>query len=70
MALRDELMRGIASLPDDTLEDVVRYLDRVSGVVTAECEAAYARAVAYMRQGLSLHMDQKSLTRDQLHERR
>ncbi len=70
MALRDELMRRLASLPEDTLEDVDRYLDRVAGVSTAEYEAAYARAVAYMHEGLVLHMDQGRLTREQLHERR
>ena len=63
-------MRRIASLPEDTLEDVERYLDRVAGVSTAEYAAAYARAVAYMREGLLLHMDQGRLTREQLHERR
>lgn len=70
MALRGESMRRIARLPEDTLEDVERYLDRVSGVSTAEYEAAYAQAVAYMHEGLLLHMDQGRLTREQLHERR
>ncbi len=63
-------MRRIASLPDDTLEDVERYLDRVAGGATAEYEAAYARAVTYMHEGLLLHMDHGRLTRTQLHERR
>lgn len=70
MALRDELMRRIASLPEDTLEDVERYLDRLSGGETAEYEVAHAQAVAHMKQGLPLHMDSGRLTREQLHERR
>ncbi len=70
MALRDELMQRIASLPEDTMEDVERYLDRVAGVSTAEYEAAYTRAVADMREGLLLHLDHGRLTREQLHERR
>ena len=70
MALRDELMRRIARLPEDTLEDVERYLDRVAGISTSEYEAAYPRAVAYMHEGLLLHMDQGRLTQKQLHERR
>lgn len=32
LALRDELMRRVASLPEETLEDVQRYLHRVAGV--------------------------------------
>lgn len=64
MALRDELIRRITSLP------VVRYLDRVSGVSAAAYEVAHAQAVTYMREGLPLHLESGRLTREQLHERR
>ncbi len=63
-------MRRIASLPEGTLEVVERSLDRVASVSTAEYEAAYTRAVAYVHEGLLLHMDHGRLTREQLHERR
>ena len=41
------------------LGGVERYLDRVAGISTAEYEAAYARAVAYMHEGLLLHIDRE-----------
>lgn len=69
MALRDELIRRITVLPEDTLEDVARYLDHMMGASADTYEAAHARALTYMRQGLPLNLEAGRLTREQLHER-
>jgi len=70
LALRDDLIRRIASLPEETLEDVARYLDHVRDVSTAAYELAHTEALTYMREGLPLHLESGRLTREQLHERR
>lgn len=70
MALRDELVRRIANLPEETLEDVARYLDHATDVSTAAYKMAQTKALTYLREGLPLHLESGRLTREQLHERR
>ncbi len=56
MALRDELVGRMASLPKETLEAVARYLDQVTDVSTAAYGMAHTEVLTYMREGLPLHL--------------
>lgn len=67
MAVRDDLVRRIASLPEETLEDVARYLDQVADASTRAYEMARTEALTHMREGLPLHLESGCLTLEQLH---
>ena len=64
MALRDEVIRRIAQLPDSALSDVARFLNMDINDGTDAYERAKRRALDHMHHGVPLHLTDAPIPRE------